>query len=410
MPSVRCSNTHCCAPGTVLTSDDCDVLVIGAGIHGAGVAQAAAARGYRVMVLEQTAPASGTSSRSSKLIHGGLRYLESAQFGLVRECLHERRVLLRIAPELVRLRPFHIPVYHNTRRRSWQIGLGLSLYAALDGFTTDSRFSRIARHDWAQLDGLDTTGLQDVFRYYDAQTDDAALTRAVLHSAQVLGALLRMPARVTRVERHAQGARVYYQCGDEERECNTRVLVNAAGPWVNEVLQKMVPTPVGMPVELVQGTHIVLPGSLTQGMYYLEAPTDARAVFAMPWQDAVLVGTTETPYHGAPEAVAPLSTELDYLLATCAHYFPAYRGLTREDIRSSYAGLRVLPMRPGAAFGRPRETLFHTDDPQRPTLLTIYGGKLTAYRATAQKVMQRLASSLPEPHLRVDTATLHLDV
>ena len=393
-----------------MASEDCDVLVIGAGIHGAGVAQAAAARGHRVVVLEQTAPASGTSSRSSKLIHGGLRYLESAQFGLVRECLHERRVLLRIAPDLVRLRPFHIPVYRNTRRRSWQIGLGLSLYAALDGFAADSRFSQLPRHDWARLDGLDTTGLQAVFRYYDAQTDDAALTRAVLHSAQVLGAQLHMPARVMRVERHAQGAKVFCQCGDDEREYNARVLVNAAGPWVNDVLQKMVPAPVSMPVELVQGTHIVLSGTLAQGMYYLEAPTDHRAVFAMPWQDAVLVGTTETPYHGAPEAVVPLLTELDYLLGTCAHYFPAYRGMTRADIRSAYAGLRVLPAHPGAAFGRPRETLLHTDDPQRPTLLTIYGGKLTAYRATAQKVMQCLAVSLPEPHRLVDTASLPLTV
>ncbi len=392
-----------------MASDDCDVLIIGAGIHGAGVAQAVAARGHRVVVLEQTAPASGTSSRSSKLIHGGLRYLESAQFGLVRECLRERRVLLRIAPELVRLRPFHIPVYRNTRRRAWQIGVGLALYAALDGFASDSRFSRLAPHEWSRLDGLDTTGLQAVFRYYDAQTDDAALTRAVLHSAQTLGAQLRMPARVTRVERHAQGARVFYRSGDAERDCNTRVLVNAAGPWVNDVLQKVVPAAVMLPVELVQGTHIVLPGSLSQGMYYLEAPDAARAVFVMPWRDALLVGTTETPYRGAPEAVAPLPAELDYLLDTCAHYFPAYRGMTRVDIRSAFAGLRVLPARPGAAFGRPRETLLHTDEPRRPTLLTIYGGKLTAYRATAQKVMQRLANVLPDGGAHVDTATLRLD-
>lgn len=392
-----------------MTSEQCDVLVIGAGIHGAGVAQAAAARGHRVVVLEQTAPASGTSSRSSKLIHGGLRYLESAQFALVRECLHERRVLLRIAPELVRLRPFHIPVYRNTRRRPWQIGLGLGLYAALDGFAADNRFSLLARRDWAQLDGLDTRGLQAVFRYYDAQTDDAALTRAVLHSAQQLGAQLYLPARVVRVERHAQGAQVFYRCGNEQRECAARVVVNAAGPWVNTVLQTILPAPAVVPVELVQGTHIVLPGALAHGLYYLEAPADARAVFAMPWQDAVLVGTTETPYHGAPEAVTPLPTELDYLLATCAHYFPAYRGLSRADIRSAYAGLRVLPAQPGAAFTRPRETLLITDDPHRPTLLTIYGGKLTAYRATAQKVMQGLAAALPKPCAHLDTATLRLD-
>ncbi len=389
-------------------SEDCDVLVIGAGIHGAGVAQAAAARGYRVVVLERTAPGSGTSSRSSKLIHGGLRYLESGQFGLVRECLHERRILLRIAPDLVRLQPFHIPIYQDTRRRAWRIGVGLALYAALDGWSTDSRFSRLDRREWARLDGLDSSGLRAVFRYFDAQTDDAALTRAVLYSAQALGAQLRMPARVTRIERHAQGARVFYQADGDERDCDTRVLVNAAGPWANQVLQTIVPTQIGLSVELVQGAHIVLPGVLTQGMYYLEAPRDGRAVFVMPWQGAVLVGTTETPYRGEPDAVMPLPTELDYLLATCAHYFPAYRGMTRADIHSAYAGLRVLPAQAGAAFGRPRETLLHADDAQRPVILTIYGGKLTAYRATAQKVMQRLAARLPESGLRVDTATLPL--
>ncbi len=394
-----------------MTSEDCDVLVIGAGIHGAGVAQAAAARGHRVVVLEQTAPASGTSSRSSKLIHGGLRYLESAQFGLVRECLHERRVLLRIAPDLVRLRPFHIPVYRNTRRRSWQIGLGLSLYAALDGFASDSRFSQLPRHDWTHLDGLDTTGLQAVFRYYDAQTDDAALTRAVLHSAQVLGAQLHMPARVTRVERHAQGAKVFYQCDDEERECNTRVLVNAAGPWVNDVLQKMVPAPVSMPVELVQGTHIVLPGTLAQGMYYLEAPDRSSCSIRH-----ALAGRSVGRYDrdAVSRRTGSRRATTDGTRLSARHLRALFSSLSRHDACRYPLGLRGSARAAGACRALPsavpRETLLHTDDPQRPTLLTIYGGKLTAYRATAQKVMQRLAVSLPEPHMLVDTATLHLTV
>jgi glycerol-3-phosphate dehydrogenase len=161
-----------------------DLVVIGAGIHGAGIAQAAAARGLSVLVLEQAGVASGTSSRSSKLIHGGLRYLESGQFSLVRECLQERALLLKLAAGLVELKPFYIPVYRDTARRPWLLYAGLSLYRMLGDGSAAMRFRRVPQHDWKSLDGLDTTGLEAVFQYYDAQTDDTALTNAVMRSAQ----------------------------------------------------------------------------------------------------------------------------------------------------------------------------------------------------------------------------------
>ncbi|HUR29342.1 MAG TPA: FAD-dependent oxidoreductase, partial [Planctomycetota bacterium] len=172
---------------------DFDLVVVGAGILGAGVAQAAAAAGASVLLLEEREIACGTSSRSSKLIHGGLRYLETAQFGLVRESLAERKILLAIAPHLVRLVDFHVPIYRTTRRRPWQLRAGLSLYSALGGFGRDSRFQKLARHEWSSLDGIATKDLQAVFRYRDGQTDDAALTRAVVQSAVALGCELRMP-------------------------------------------------------------------------------------------------------------------------------------------------------------------------------------------------------------------------
>ncbi|MEE8428710.1 MAG: FAD-dependent oxidoreductase, partial [Gammaproteobacteria bacterium] len=177
-----------------MTDKSYHVGIIGGGIHGVGVAQRAAAQGYTVLVVEKTGLAAGTSSRSSKLIHGGLRYLESAQFGLVKECLRERSILLQIAPELVRLQPFMIPVYRKTRRRPWQLRLGLGLYALLGGMAKENRFTTIPRRNWDQLDGLSTAGLEKVYRYRDAQTDDALLTRAVMNSAQELGAELAMPA------------------------------------------------------------------------------------------------------------------------------------------------------------------------------------------------------------------------
>jgi glycerol-3-phosphate dehydrogenase len=381
-----------------------DVVVIGGGIHGAGVAQAAAARGHSVLVLEQNGLASGTSSRSSKLIHGGLRYLESAQFGLVRESLRERATLLRIAPELVRLVPFHVPVYRHTTRRPWQLRIGLSLYAALGGLAAATRFTTLPPSRWSELDGLDTRGLQAVFRYADAQTDDARLTAAVLRSAQDLGATLACPARFVGAARELSGWSLRYGADRGEQECRTQTIVNAAGPWVNEVLARIVPAQAPLEIELVQGAHLLIAGQLRQGIYYVEAPRDQRAVFLMPWPQGILVGTTETPFHGDPAAVHPLPREIDYLAETVRHYFPS---LAVAEI-ASFAGLRVLPRGASHAFHRPRDTRFACDDARAPRLVTVCGGKLTAYRATAAKVAKLLQSTLPVRAPRADTESLRL--
>ena len=383
-----------------------DIVVIGAGIHGAGVAQAAAAAGYSALVLEQQAIAWATSSRSSKLIHGGLRYLESAQFALVRESLRERAILLAVAPELVRLVPFYIPVYRDTTRRPWQLRVGLSLYATLGGLASTTRFSTVARERWGELDGLATNGLQTVFRYYDAQTDDARLTTAVLRSAQELGAELACPARFVGARYERGGWSVQFDTANQARECRTRAIVNAAGPWVNEVLARITPVPPSLAVDLVQGAHLLIEGRLHEGIYYVEAPQDHRAVFVMPWPSGVLVGTTETHFHGDPAKVEPLPQEVEYLRQTVRHYFPAMA--VRETAR--FAGLRVLPRAAIGAFHRPRDTCIVADDTHQPRLLSVCGGKLTGYRATAAKVMKRLESTLPSRVTRADTATLKLPV
>lgn len=380
-----------------------DVLVIGAGIHGAGVAQAAAAAGYSVRVLEKTGIASATSCRSSKLIHGGLRYLETGQFGLVRECLRERDILLRIAPHLVRRVPFHIPVYRHSRRRAWKIRAGLSLYALLNGLQRSSGFTALPRRDWQRLDGLSTTGLQALFCYHDAQTDDAALTRAVLHSAQSLGAELLCPAEFLGAQRSPLGYRVRYRTAHGEAQCESTTLVNAAGPWVNKVLAAIRPKLKLPAIELIQGAHLVLAGVLHHGVYYTEAE-DGRAVFVMPWRSQTLVGTTETPYRGDPAKVHARTTEEAYLLRTFARYFPG-RDI---EVIDRFAGLRVLPRNETAAFNRPRETLYMTDTPGAAHLVGIYGGKLTSYRADAIKALNVLRPVLPRRAARADTATLGL--
>jgi glycerol-3-phosphate dehydrogenase len=385
-----------------------DVIVVGGGIHGAGVLQAAVAAGHRALLVERRALASGTSSRSSKLIHGGLRYLESGQFGLVRESLRERAIHLRIAGDLVELKPFFIPVYRQTRRRPWQLKLGLAVYALLGGFGPGTRFGSVPRSEWPHLDGLETDGLDDVIRYFDAQTDDADLTRAVVQSARNLGAELAMPSTFRQATLLADGVRVLIEDAGGVRECGARVLVNAAGPWAMQVARSIRP-PIAIPaVDLVQGTHIVVPVAVKSGIYYVESPADGRAVFIMPWREATLIGTTETPFHGEPDEVRPLPEEEDYLLEVAARYFPAFRGITRGGIIERFAGLRVLPAAGGTAFERSRETIYCTDRDAQPRVLGIYGGKLTGWRAAAAQVLALIGPSLPRRPRLAATENLQL--
>jgi len=387
---------------------ECDVIVVGGGIHGAGVLQAAAAAGHSALLLEKGTLAGGTSSRSSKLIHGGLRYLESGQFALVRESLRERAILLRIAPELVELKPFFIPVYRDTHRRPWQLKCGLAMYALLGGFDSTTRFGSVPRREWGQLDGLETRGLDAVIRYHDAQTDDAQLTRAVVQSALSLGAELAMPADFVAARLDPSGVTVEYRLAGSTLECRARVLVNAAGPWATEVAHRVQPAISVPDTDLVQGTHIVVPLQVTAGIYYVESPQDGRAVFIMPWKGATLIGTTETPYRGKPDQVHPLPEEEDYLLGVARRYFPALTEVTRAQIIERFAGLRVLPSASQAAFDRSRETIFSVDRDPNPRVLGIYGGKLTGWRAAAAHVLSRINGSLPAASRRAATDELIL--
>lgn len=384
---------------------DFDIAVIGGGIHGVGVAQAAAAAGCSVALLEQSELAAGTSSRSSKLIHGGLRYLESADFSLVRESLREREILLNIAPGLVQRRAFFVPVYRQSSRNRWWIGAGLSLYALLGGLNRDALFHVVPRSRWDDLDGLATDDLVTVYRYTDAQTDDAALTRAVMRSAQDLGAVLLCPARVTAGRFHEHGAELELIEGEERKTLTARVVVNAAGPWAMQLARCFDPPLPMVRVENVQGAHLELPGRIEHGCYYVEVPADRRAVFVMPWHDGrTLLGTTEHPYDGDPGAVTALEQEKEYLLSAYRRYFPD----RSTEVLDAWAGLRVLPAARGSAFGRSRETQLPVDRERAPRALSILGGKLTGYRATAEKVMEVLESALPDRPRRADTRSLKL--
>jgi glycerol-3-phosphate dehydrogenase len=381
-----------------------DVLIVGGGIHGVGVAQAAAAAGYSVLLLEQTSLAAGTSSRSSKLIHGGLRYLETLHFGLVRESLRERELLLKLAPELVRRQMFMIPIYPFTSRRPWTLNLGLSLYTILAGLRSRSGFRSIPPSEWSRLDGLRTDDLQKVLQYWDAQTDDLRLTQAVMDSAISLGAELRCPAEFLEASVTSAGCIARFRQADAEHEVHATVLVNAAGPWGTDIAARIRPAPPTPAVDLVQGTHLELPGAITAGCYYLEAPQDGRAVFVMPWHDRTLLGTTELVYHGNPAKCSATLTETHYLLEVFQYYFPQ----RNTDVLDQWAGLRVLPSSKANASKRSRETQLPVDNERQPRVLSIFGGKLTGYRATAEKVVQRLKLTLPERKPVASTSKLPL--
>lgn len=380
-----------------------DVCVIGGGIQGCGVAQAAAAAGYQTVLLEQTALASATSSRSSKLIHGGLRYLESGQFALVAKSLAERERLLRNAPELVKRVPFYIPVYRHTRRRPWQIFLGLSLYAVLGRLRANACFRKIPPQDWSRLDGLEQDQLQAVFQYWDAQTDDRELTRAVMFSAMQLGAQLRCPATFVAAFRERDYYQVEYRQNDRQDNLRCRVLINAAGPWVGEVhdrLQTHVPMPA---FELVQGTHLILKQAAPGGVYYVESPADRRAVFIMPWQGQTLVGTTEVVVDHDPATVRPSEHEVEYLRNIAHYYFPH----NDDSVIGQFSGVRVLLKNDKGLFQRPRDTLLFIHN-ELPGYVALIGGKLTAYRVTAEKLMQKIKKQLPERAAVADTRVLKL--
>jgi len=390
-----------------------DIAIIGGGIHGVGVAQAAAARGYKTALLEQYDHlAEGTSSRSSKLIHGGLRYLEQFEFSLVRECLLERSYLLKNAPDLVKLTPVYIPVYKNSKRSPLVIRFGLMLYALLGNLNEDARFKKIKKNQWSQLQGIKEHHLQAVYQYYEAQTDDKKLTKAVMNSAQEYGADLILNAKVHNVTLGENYNKIKYLSisdSDTEKEkvINSRVVVNAAGPWADNILNCVHPKQENVQVDLVQGAHIVLPVKLGKEIFYLESPIDKRPIFVMPWYGKTMIGTTENIFNEEPSKTQPLDSEVEYLLTSFYEYFPEQKDKNLK-ICNAFSGLRVLPRNQKNANQRSRETIYLRDRITKPRLLSIFGGKLTAYRATAEQVISHIEPSLPKSKVKIDTKKIKL--
>jgi glycerol-3-phosphate dehydrogenase len=387
--------------------DHFDIVVIGGGIHGAGSAQAAAAAGYSVLLLEKNNLAYGSSSRSSKLIHGGLRYLENAQFHLVHECLQERHLLARLAPDLVYLERFYIPVYESSSRSRLKLLTGLSLYAILGGLKKSAHFHQLSKNQWPMLDGLKQQDLKAVYQYYDGRTDDSALTRAVMNSAIELGGEAIIPAEFVSAECGHDSVHITYLESGIKKYCQAGAVINATGAWINSVLEKITPARPAMNIDLVQGTHLVLDDMRLKHCFYFEAPQDTRAIFLLPWKNKTLLGTTETTFSGQPDKVIPLQNEKDYLLDVVRHYFPDYSTNNKTlNVVDEFAGLRVLPAGNVSDFNKPRDTVLYRSHDR---VVNIYGGKLTTYRLTAERIIKKLHSILPAKKEKASTRNIMLN-
>lgn len=386
--------------------DAVDLIVIGAGITGVGIAQRAQAAGYRVTVLEKYGVGEQTSSNSSKLIHGGLRYLESGQLGLVRESLAQRKALLSLAPTLVKPVPFYIPVYQDSQRGPLAIRAGLSLYALLSEFDPLGQFKSLEAKEWSSL-GITLKGLRAVFRYWDAQTDDLALTRAVAASAEQLGANIITQAQIEQIIHDGDGCVVNYRHNNGAASLHARCVINATGPWVNDTLDLVTPKVDKLAIELVQGSHLVLDIAAPAGILYLESIYDKRVVFVMPWHGKTMIGTTETTI-ATPQDARVTVAETQYLLGIYRHYFAH---MTMDALQSKvvghYCGVRVLPKQTGTAFDTPRDTIMDAQ-PSHRHLLTIYGGKLTTFRHTAADAMLWLREQIGVRPIKADVDHLPL--
>ncbi|MBI3140437.1 MAG: glycerol-3-phosphate dehydrogenase [Rhodocyclales bacterium] len=384
-----------------------DLLVVGAGINGAGIARDAAGRGLKVLLVEQGDIAGATSGASTKLIHGGLRYLEHYAFGLVREALAERELLLANAPHLVRERRFVIP-HRPAMRPAWLIRLGLALYDRLAGASSLARAKAIDFRGTPYAPPL-RPEFTHGFAYSDLATDDARLTLLNVFSAAQMGAAVRTRTRLLAARREGARWRALLQAADgTQTECAARIVVNAAGPWVAALREALVGAAGAGRLRLVKGSHIVVPRLYPGEHAYLLQNDDGRVVFLIPFEEEFsLIGTTEVAL-AAPEAAPAISPEeTDYLCETVGRLLK--RRVMPAEIVWSFAGIRALyddgRTDPSAVT---REYRLEVDGGAgEAPLLSIYGGKLTTYRHLAERVLQRLRPWLPG--LRPPwTAAVHL--
>ena len=386
-----------------------DVLVIGGGVTGCGVALDAASRGLSVALVEKRDFGAGTSSRSSKLIHGGLRYLENLDLALVREALHERRLLLeKTAPHLVHATPFLFPLKRPVFDRLY-MGAGLALYDTLAGLhPAVPRHRHLTRSSCLRhVPALREDAFSGGIRYYDAQMDDSRFLIAVLRTAVAYGAVCAAGVRVTRVLREGErvvGARVADMESSHELDVRARVVVSASGVWTSEIEGLAGVERPGFTVRPSKGIHLVVPRACIESDYALILPTPKSVLFVLPWNGHWIIGTTDTDWTHDLDHPAANTHDIDYLLEQVNTVLA--RPLTRADVVGVYSGLRPLV----SAGGTDTTKVSRNHEVRRdaPGFVSVAGGKYTTYRVMASDTVDAAARELPFPVEDSRTADLPL--
>lgn len=370
-----------------------DLLIVGGGITGAGIVRDAAGRGLRCLLVDKADFASGTSSKSGKLIHGGLRYLKYGQWRLVFEACRERWLLqTRIAPHLVRPIRFVVPSYATSRTPRWLLAAGLVMYELLALGRNQDHFRLLSRKQLAEIEpGLDQTDCRGGVSYCDCAALDFRLVIDTLKSSERDGAHLLNYAELERVERTSAGFRatIHDKLSSQRHEVEGRCIVNATGPWADDV-QSRVSATERFGIKLAIGIHLVVSHERlpVRGTTALEIPVDGRMIYVVPWEQMVLIGTTDTFYTGDSNTLPITEKAIDYLLDGVNRYFPK-AALTANDVLSSYVGARPLMGRSEAesedAVSRDYEIIHSATG-----LWAITGGKLTTYRAMAERIVDRI--------------------
>lgn len=375
-----------------------DVLVIGGGITGCGIAHEASRRGLSVALVEREDFASGTSSRSSRLVHGGVRYLEHGHLHLVFEASAERRRLLRLAPHLVHPLEFTWPVYAGARIARWKLDAGLTLYDALALFRNVGRHHRLSRTTVRTHEPrLRTDGLLGGASYFDAATNDARLTLANAIAAIELDAIVVNHAEVLSLlidGGQVRGAVVRDVIGQTDHAVRARTVVNATGPWSDDI--RHMDGERGVAVRGSKGVHIAVPRARVgnRGALTLLSNRDGRVLFVLPAESDAIIGTTDTYTSESPAEVRASGEDVQYLLDAANAFFPEAR-LAPSDVISAWAGIRPLMPAPGATPGSASRE--HQIMTSAQGLITITGGKLTTYRVMARQVVDEALAHLGQP-------------
>ena len=365
-----------------------DILIIGGGINGAGIARDASGRNLNVCLVEQNKVGSATSSWSTKLIHGGLRYLENYEFRLVRESLKEREIINKIAKDIVKPIPFIIP-HLKTQRPQWLIQLGLFLYDNLGGKSSLPKSKKINIE--SVIPNVLKKTFKTGFQYYDLQVDDKKLVEMNINDAKINGAKIYENKKVVDVKRNEDFWSIIL---NDDSELKAKILINASGPWINNVLKNVIKLNTEKSIRLVKGSHIITKKLYNENIAFTLQNKDNRIIFVIPYKNNFsLIGTTETEVSSPNNPIID-ENEINYLIKTINYYFS--KQITQDDIVETYSGIRPLIEDFKEASKVTRDYVFDLNISNLNTpLLNIYGGKLTTYRKLAENVLKSLESYLP---------------